>query len=85
MYRTISDIHNGIFDCMSRCTEACGEPTEGNHEARVKWHSEDEQTALIRDLWAIYNDAIEEAYAEGYVGVGCISYAEQAIREAQEP
>tara|TARA_R110002153_G_scaffold51407_2_gene144560 strand:- start:1473 stop:1700 length:228 start_codon:yes stop_codon:yes gene_type:complete len=38
--------------------------------------------AAWRDLYRVHNAAMDHSKTLGYVGVGCISYAENALNEA---
>ena len=45
---------------------------------------DDNRIGYLSELLKVYNDAQEEAKQYGYVGVGCISYAEARIRVWQD-
>lgn len=44
----------------------------------------DNRIDYLSTLWKVYNDAEVESKGYGYVGVGCISYAEARMRVWQE-
>lgn len=72
-YKTLEDLAKGIYERM----EALGT----DDEAAIK---ADPELCKIADLWMAYVHAQEAAEREGYVGVGCITYAEKHMQKLQE-
>ena len=53
-------------------------------EAR-DWYSKDAKTQEAMKLLHVYHDAERAAPEHGWVGVGCVTYAERALVAAQLP
>lgn len=51
---------------------------------KVEVETEGTKAHYIKKLVDLYHKAQDEASTKGYVGVGCITYAEQALVQYQE-
>ena len=70
IYKNLGDLAKGIYERME---------VLGTDDIKA-----DPELCKIADLWLAYVKAQEEAEREGYVGVGCITYAEKHMQKLQE-
>jgi hypothetical protein len=48
------------------------------------FHKGTHSTEKLSELYCVYHDAVVEAKKLGFVGVGCITYAENKMKEYQK-
>lgn len=83
MIRNFEDLCNALFAKTDSYQAKFGCSTE-NLEA-WKAHSEnDPEMKFLRKVWKTYNRAKDNAEKFGFVGVGCISFAEGRVVRYQE-
>ena len=79
MIRNFDEITSALFDKMDQYRDQYGEA------AFWPEHAEKDMTLkFIKKLWRTYNRAYDNAKNFGYVGVGCITYAENRVQEYQK-
>lgn len=78
MVKTYQDIIDGIVGCAIRFDAKYG---AGNWN--TKEVVEDESLKFFQRLLKIYQRYEERSKAYGYIGVGCITYAEYYLRRFQ--
>jgi hypothetical protein len=81
MIRTLTNLQNAMISTIERAT-AAGVDTLDPIAAK-EWYDADGMTGKLKYLWNVYHAAYEAAKIDGYVGVGLITAAEQAIINAQ--
>lgn len=70
MYRNSDDLMDAVFHRLKDLTP---------EEVR-----EDKELKRLMGLWNLYLDAQEEAKQYGWIGVGCITFAENRLRSYQQ-
>lgn len=80
MYKTIDEVQKALMSRMDACKEAGIDCTS---EAAAEFYRKDALTQKLITLFNLYYNAQSESKIFGYVGVGCITFAESALIEAQ--
>lgn len=80
MLKTMNEVQSAIIGQIDAC-EAAGIDTKS--PAAKAWYAKDAKTLKLMKLFHLYNHAKEEALSHGYIGVGCITYAENKLQAAQ--
>lgn len=69
MYNNLDELAEGLVERFS--------------EVPIEDWGSDPTLQRIKTLWKAYLDAQEEAKEHGWVGVGCITYAENKLQQMQ--
>lgn len=80
MYATLKEVQAAIIDRIDACAEA---GVDTRSPEATAWYKADPLSCKLLKLHDIYHNALSHAKTAGYVGVGCISFAEAAIVEHQ--
>lgn len=70
MYNTCDDLLNRYFARMEEISQG-------------EWYT-DLELKRLHGLYEVYRNALVEAEKYGWIGVGCITYAENRLQEAQK-
>jgi hypothetical protein len=81
MFKTIKEVQAALIARIDVCAAAGIDTTS---PAATAWYDADAETVRLKKLFKVYNDAAAyAAFTKMYVGVGCITFAEDALIEAQ--
>ena len=80
MFKTMTDLQTALIGRIDACAMA-GIDT-ASPEAKA-WYAKDAKTIKIKKLWDIYINNYQSAIDAGYIGVGCITFAEHKLQAAQ--
>lgn len=75
MVRNFDEICNLMFAKMDEYSEKYG-----SHENWKEHIKADKQIKFIRSLNRVYQNAKDNSLKHGFVGVGCITYAEASLK-----
>lgn len=81
MYLTLTDLYKALLDRFDALKSEGINPVS---KAARDWYEADKQTQNLIKLTAVYEDALADAPKEGWIGVGCITFAQKALIKAQE-
>ena len=82
MLKTHDDILIAMIARMDACCAAGIDLISPEAKA---WYDADAETQNLKRLMAVYHAAQDKAAKHGWVGVGCITFAERALCAAQLP
>lgn len=81
MIKNLEELQTALIARIDVCAAAGIDTTSPEASA---WYDADAETVRLKNLFKVYSDAASyAAFTKMYVGVGCITFAEAALVEAQ--
>lgn len=74
MLKNLTELHHAMLSIM-----------QANPEASPAWYKSDAEYQSLIKLLHVYHDAERAAPDYGWIGVGCITFADRALQAAQLP